>query len=292
MIGSLFGGWFQDRFGRRLSLALGSFISALTVVIMFVSYIPSDRETRRALFFVGRFGQGCCIGSVMAAAQTYLGEVLPTVLRGSGMAFFPMFTMLGQLIGALVIYGNLKKEKGYVAVFGSQWPFSFVPIIVAYFIPESPAWFIRQKRVDEALRAQARLDPPGTDTKAVVERITQDIEHEESVQGQATFAKCFSGTNARRTMIVLWVNSLQSVFGLPLTAKGSYFIQIVGLDANRSVVFLILGIVLGLAANIGGVWVLSRVGRRKLILSTLSIAAALWLSVGIANCFKGMAVVW
>lgn len=292
MLGSLFGGWFQDRVGRRLSLALCSFVSALAVVVMFVSYIPSDKDTRRALFLVGRFCQGCSIGAVMAATQTYLSEILPTALRGSGMALFPVFTLLGQLMGALVIYGSLKKEKGYVVVFGSQWPFSFVPIVVAYFIPESPAWFIRNRMLDRALQAQARLDPPGTDTKVSIDRIGRDIQHEEETQGRATFKECFSGSNARRTMIVLWVNSLQAVFGLPLLAKASYFMQIVGLGANQSVMFLILGIVLGLVANLAGVWVLSRVGRRKLIMSTLSVAAGLWLSVGIANCFHNMGVVW
>lgn len=292
MLGSLFGGWFQDRVGRRLSLAICSFVSALAVAVMFVSYIPSSADARRALFLVGKFWQGCSIGAAMAATQTYLSEILPTVLRGSGMALFPVFTLLGQLMGALVIFGNLKREKGYVAVFGSQWPFSFVPIVVAYFIPESPAWFVRKRRMDDAVRAQGRLDPHGTDTKAVIDKTTRDIEHEETTQGRATFKECFSAANARRTMIVLWVNSLQSVFGLPLLAKASYFMQIVGMDAQRSIIFLILGIVLGLLANVAGVWVLARYGRRKLMLSTLSVAAGLWLSVGIANCFQGMGVVW
>ncbi|OAF99406.1 MFS general substrate transporter [Paraphaeosphaeria sporulosa] len=292
MLGSLFGGWFQDRVGRRMSLALCSFVSALAVAVMFVSYIPASADARRALFLVGRFGQGCCIGAAMVATQTYLSEVLPTVLRGSGMALFPVFTLLGQLMGALVIYGSLKKDNGYVVVFGSQWPFSFVPVIVAYFIPESPAWFIRKRKTEEALRAQARLDPPGADTKAIVDRIAANIEHEEATQGQAKFKECFSAANSRRTMIVLWVNSLQAVFGLPLMAKASYFMQIVGLDAKRSLIFLILGIVLGLFANVASIWVLARCGRRKLILSSLSTAAVLWLSMGIANCFHGMGVVW
>ncbi|KAJ4355805.1 uncharacterized protein N0V89_003826 [Didymosphaeria variabile] len=249
MLGSLFGGWFQDRVGRRFSLALCSFVSALAVAVMFVSYIPSSPDARRALFLVGRFGQGCCIGAAMVATQTYLSEVLPPVLRGSGMALFPIFTLIGQLMGALVIYGNLKKQRGYVV---------------------------------------ASL----SDTKAVVDKIAADIDHEEATQGQATFNEFFSAANVRRTMIVLWINSLQAVWGLPLMAKASYFMQIVGLDAKRSTLFLILGIVLGLLANVASIWVLARVGRRKLILSTLSVAAGLWLSVGIANCFDGMGVVW
>lgn len=287
----MMGGQLSDRLGRRRSLAITSFLSALAVAVMFVSYLPSSKNSRRACFLVGKFFQGGAIGAAMAAAQTYMSEILPPVLRGSGMAFFPVFTLLGQLTGALVIYGSLDRSKGYVVAFGSQWPFSFVPILVAFLIPESPAWYVRKRMIDKAMIAQARLDPLGTNTKAVVDKIAADIEHEERT-ARATFAECFHKRNFRRTFIVMWANSLTAVFGLPLLAKASYFLQIVGMEANTSIIFLILGIVLGLLANLGSVWVVARVGRRPLILWSLGITALLWLSNGIANCFSGSAVVW
>ncbi|KAF2191520.1 MFS general substrate transporter [Zopfia rhizophila CBS 207.26] len=291
MAGSLFGGWFQDRVGRRVALAFGSFISAIAVAVCYVSYLPADIDGRRGAFLVGKLIQGAAVGVVMAATQTYMSEILPAKLRGSGMAFFPAFTLLGQLTGALVIFGSLNSKKGYVTAFASQWPFSFVPIIIAFLIPESPAYYIRRNRFEKALKAQGRLDPPGTNTRAIVERIREDIEREEKT-ARSTFAECFHKCNFRRTFIVMWANSLTNIFGLPLLAKASYFLQIGGMSASASVLFLILGIVLGLLANAASVWVLSRVGRRPLINITLGIAAVLWLGMGIANCFPGMAVTW
>ena len=105
-------------------------------------------------------------------------------------------------------------------------------------------------------------------------------------------SECFHKRNFRRTFIVMWANSLTAIFGLPLLAKASYFLQIVGMKPNTSIIFLILGIVLGLVANAISVWIMSKVGRRPLVLITLLITAALWLSMGIANCFKGDAVTW
>ncbi|KAF1961924.1 MFS general substrate transporter [Byssothecium circinans] len=292
MLGAMLGGWVQDRIGRRLSLASSSFLSAIGVAVMFVSYIPTSPTSRRALFLVGKLLQGIAIGTNITAAQTYLSEILPPVLRASGMAFFPVFTCLGQLTGALVIYGSLDKKRGYVTAFGSQWPFSFLPIIVAFLIPESPAWYIRKGRHDQAFAAQARLEPLATDTKATIEKLTADIKHEEETAATTSLAQCFNKQNLRRTLIVLWVQSFQAIWGLPLLSKASYFLQVVGMSADKSIIFLIMGIVLGLLGNGVGIWMVARIGRRKLVLSTLSVAAGLWLSMGIANCFTAKAVVW
>jgi hypothetical protein len=228
----------------------------------------------------------------MAATQTYMSEILPPVLRGSGMAFFPAFTLLGQLTGALVIYGALGKEKGYKVAFASQWPFSFVPMCVAFFIPESPTWFVRKRRVDDAVKAQARLDPEGVDAGGVVERLVADIAAEERL-GSATYVECFKKGNLRRTAIVMWSQSLTAVFGLQLLAKASYFLQLIDMKPGTSIIFLILGIVLGLIANVISIWVMARVGRRVLVVSGLVVASGLWLSMGIANCTRIVpAVTW
>ena len=292
MAGALIGGWMQDMIGRRRALAISSFLSAIGVAIMFVSYLPADITGRRVCFLVGKFFQGGAIGAVMAACQTYMSEILPPALRGSGMAFFPAFTLLGQLTGALVIYGSLNRDKGYAVAFGSQWPFSFVPIIVAFLIPESPAWYVRKRKMDKAYKAQARLDPPGVDTQTMVDKLLQVIEHEER-SNKATFVECFHKRNFRRTFIVMWANSLTAIFGLQLLAKASYFLQLINMKPGTSIIFLILGIVLGLIANIVSIWVMARVGRRPLVMVTLLIAALLWASMGIANCTKIVpAITW
>jgi MFS family permease len=292
MGGSILGGWLNDRIGRRKTLALNSFLSAIGVAVMYVSYLPSDITGRRVCFMMGKFSQGIAIGGVMAATQTYMSEILPAILRGSGMALFPAITLLGQLTGALVIYGSLNRNNGYAVVFGSQWPFSCVPIIVACCIPESPTWYVRKRAMDKAHKAQARLDPPGTDTDAVVAKILATIEHEE-LSAKATFIECFHRRNFRRTFIVMWANCLTTIFGLPLLAKASYFLQLVNMKPELSIIFLILGIVLGLVANVSSIWIMARVGRRPCVLWTMSIAVLLWTSMGVANSTKVVpAITW
>jgi MFS family permease len=292
MAGSILGGWCNDRIGRRKTLAISSFLSAIGVAIMYVSYLPADITGRRVCFMMGKFIQGLAIGGVMAATQTYMSEILPAILRGSGMALFPAVTLLGQLTGALVIYGSLNRGNGYAVVFGSQWPFSFVPIVVTFFIPESPTWYVRKRMMVKAHQAQARLDPPDVDTNAIVAKILATIEHEE-LSAKATYKECFHRRNFRRTFIVMWANSLTSIFGLPLLAKASYFLQLVNMKPETSIIFLILGIVLGLIANVIAIWISARVGRRPSVLWTMSIAVLLWTSMGVANSTKMVpAITW
>jgi MFS family permease len=207
------------------------------------------------------------------------------------MAFFPAFQLLGQLIGALVIYGSLDRKRGYAIAFGSQWPFSCVPIIVAFLIPESPAWYVQKRRMNDAYTAQARLDPPDVDSRVAVNKLLKDIEHK--ISNHATYVDCFKGGNARRTGIVMWAQSLTSVFGLQLLAKASYFLQLIDMKPGISIIFLILGIILGLIANVISIWIMAHVGRRPLVISGLLAAAVLWASMGIANCTKiSPAVTW
>jgi MFS family permease len=291
MVGAIAGGHFQDRYGRRSSLALGSLLCAAGVAVCFASEVPDVLQSRRIMFLAGKGFQGGAIGMVMATAQTYMSEILPPNLRGPLLAFFPMFTLLGQLIGAAVIFACLDLQRGYVVAFGTQWIFSAVPMVLAFLIPESPAFLVRKDRIEDAIKSQARLDCPGTDTRRVVEGIRVDIEHERRL-ASATYRDSFRKGNLRRTMIVMFANMVPQLFGLALLAKASYFVQIVGMKASLSVLVLILGILGGLIGNVASMWTLNKFGRRPLTITSLSAATVLWASMGVAGCFSGPATVW
>ncbi|KAK6212140.1 hypothetical protein QIS74_10094 [Colletotrichum tabaci] len=291
MVGSLIGGVFQDRYGRRASLAVGSFLSAIGVAVCFVSNLSPDIHTRRGVFLAGKGFQGGAIGMVMTTSQTYMSEILPPNLRGPLLAFFPIFTLLGQLTGAAVIFACMNMENGYTICFASQWPFSALPLLMAFLIPESPTHLLRRNQDDKARKAQAKLGVPGADPEDTLEAIRRNIEHERR-QTDANYVDSFRGVNLRRTLIIMFANSLPNMFGLTLLAKSSYFVQMVGMKANLSVIVLILGLVCGLIANIASIWVLSKVGRRRLIMTTLSLLTLVWTAMGIAGCFSGPVTVW
>jgi MFS family permease len=294
MIGSILGGYYQDRRGRRLTLAIGSFLSTMAVAICYISDLPDDIDTRRGVFFAGKLFQGICIGIILCVSQTYMSEILPVVLRGPIIAFYPIFTLLGQLVGSIVVYTSLKRTgaESYRICFASQWPFSAVPFVLAAILPESPTWLLRKKRNEAALKAQKKLDKSSVNSTIVIEELQASILAEEEERGTHTYADCFRGVNTRRTLIVAFANIIPQMFGLQLLANASYFMQIVGMSSTNSLIFLILGIGLGLVANVISLWTLNAFGRRFLILFTLTTVMVLWLGMGIAGIFTGTVTIW
>ncbi|KAJ5499472.1 hypothetical protein N7453_008523 [Penicillium expansum] len=251
-------------------------------------------ETRRGVFFAGKLFHGISIGILLCVTQTYMSEVLPVVLRGPIIAFYPIFTLLGQLVGSIVVYTSLKHTgaQSYRICFASQWPFSAVPFVLATFLPESPTWLLRKGRTDKALAAQKKLDTSRVNSQAVIDELQASISAEDEEGETHRYADCFRGVNMRRTLVVAFANVIPQMFGLQLLANASYFMQIVGMSSSNSLIFLILGIGLGLIANVISLWALNAFGRRSLILLTLGIVMVLWIAIGIAGIFKGTVTVW
>lgn len=292
VIGGVSAGWFQDRVGRRWSLATGSLISAIGVAILYVSNLPADYDARRGVFLAGKTLQGLSTGFVLATIQTYISETVPIAMRGSALALCPTAILLGQLMGSVVVFTSSSRDtsKAYLIPIASQWPFSAVPFIMALLMPESPAHLIRRDLMDAAWKASKRLYT--NDIAAEVYRLKASIEHERLLAAEATYIACFRGSNLRRTGIVVFTGMIPMLFGLPLLSQASYFMQVVGMSASNSLIFLILGIALGLIGNGIGVWLMSRVGRRISTFTSLAITTVLWCAMGVAGCWTGVVTIW
>lgn len=146
--------------------------------------------------------------------------------------------------------------------------------------------------MEEARNSLRRLFAPKVDPDEAFEKMRRSIEAEERLARQVRYVDCLNKANRRRTWIVVFAAMITSIIGLPLLSSASYFLQVVGMDSFNSLLFLIVGIVLGLIANVVSVWVLSRVGRRRLTIYTLLIGALLWGGMGICGIWDGIITVW
>lgn len=294
MIGSVAAGTLQDRYGRRLTLALGSGCSAIAVTIIFASTYTNNGQ--QAVFMVGKMVQGFTIGIAVCTIQTYMSEILPSVLRGPVIALFPLFVLLGQLLSAIIVINaeGVVGKSSYRMCIASEWPFSAIPILVAIFIPESPIHLIRKGRLDAAFKAQRRLEKFKCDASAVIQNLQEMVKHETETahNERATYMDTFKDTDRRRTFIAMFAAILPQLFGLPILSDGPYFLQQAGMQSETSLIFLLSGIACGIVGNAVSLWLLTVVGRRKLVLAPLIPLAVLWLAMGIAGCFQSIVTAW
>ncbi|KAH8743373.1 alpha glucoside transporter [Diaporthe sp. PMI_573] len=292
--GAVFAGWYQDRVGRMWSLRTGAIICALGVGGIFFSYLPPGMNARRAMFFAGKTIQGISIGILKVTAMTYISETTPTALRGPAMGLVPTGNLIGQLLGSIVVFlvNGVPTKAGYLASFGSQWVLAVVPFTLSLIIPESPAYLEERGEPEKAAKASERLYAPRVDAMKVLARIRAMIIEEKEITAGANYLTCFKVTNLRRTMIVIMANLYPAIFGLDLISKSSYFLQTIGMESRISLMILISGIVAGTFANGLGMWILSRVGRRKVTLISLSISTVLWVAVGVSGIWQGPTVAY
>ncbi|KAI4498877.1 hypothetical protein M0802_006052 [Mischocyttarus mexicanus] len=140
-IGSLLSGPFLDTLGRRGCLQLSAVPLCLGWIVMgFAKNIPS--------LFVGRIVSGFAVGFMAVPSQVLVGETADPGLRGIlvGSAF------AAYSFGILLIYAfGASFEWNIVAFCGTVLP--FLAFISFSFIPESPAWLIRQGKIEKARNA-------------------------------------------------------------------------------------------------------------------------------------------
>lgn len=300
MAGSVIAGWLGDIIGRRWMLCSSTLLSAGAVMLCLIADTPADIGGRRGLFLVAKSIQGVAIGAITTITQTYMSEVVPQQLRSSILPFFPIFQLVGQIIGSIVVQIQMEMEgkNSYRITFATQWAFSIMPLIVSVIIPESPTWLLRKKHVERARKAHQRLEHNKKNPRAhmfTFEQLQKTVAHEQAKSGEnVKYIDCFKGTDLRRTGLVILMNLLPDWFGLSLLGNAGYFLQQVGQDAKTANLFFIVGIALGLAGNVSTFFVLARFGRRKIVLITLSIITVLWLAISLAGTInkQSSATIW
>ena len=126
-IGYLTGGYLTDRLGRKRNIRLFALLSA--VCILAYANIPNGANT---LLLVLGFPLGFCMSAIFSGFGSFLSELYPTAVRGTGQGFtyntgravgavFP--TMVGFLadswgVGGALVFGAIGYGLAALALLG------------------------------------------------------------------------------------------------------------------------------------------------------------------------------
>ncbi|PVH97325.1 MFS general substrate transporter [Periconia macrospinosa] len=294
LVGGIVAGPLADRRGRKACMLWGAILITVAVLIIFLANRVPGLDGKRGVFLAGKMLQGIATALLKITTQTWISETAPVCLRGALMTVVPAANLVGQLIGALAVFGvnGIETDFGYLLVLGLQWVFCIAPFLLAFILPESPAYLVRQDRLGEARQSIDRLFAPKNDSEKVLADVVAAEQEERSKHmnaGAITYAECFRGTNLPRTGVVIFANFLPPLFGLPLLTSASYFLQQLGMTSRFSLIFLIIGIIVGFAGNLGSTWTLSHLSRRWLTIYSLLGTAALWAAMGVTGVIPSAA---
>lgn len=247
-----------DRLGRRKMVLVAAVIFAAGAVGMAIS--PSVGVL---IFF--RIVAGLAVGAASALVPTYISEIAPTDLRGSLSSVFQLAITLGILLAYLVNFA-LAGAEAWRWMLGLAAVPAVVLFIGMYMVPETPRWLVENDFMDEARRV-LRRSRGREDVEEEIEEIKQ-VEREESQTGTRELLSPW----VRPMLVVgLGLAMLQQFSGInTIIYYAPTIIKNTGLGDSASILATVGIGVVNVLFTLVAIWLIDRLGRKKLLLYGLS----------------------
>ncbi|ORX34802.1 alpha-glucoside:hydrogen symporter [Kockovaella imperatae] len=279
-VGIFVASWFQDRYGYRRTIQ--ACLLSLIGFIFVVFFAPNIK-----VLFVGEILCGMPWGAFASSAVSYASEVTPVPLRAYLTTYVNLCWVIGQLIASGVINGVKARtdQWAYRLPFALQWIWPIPIFILVTLAPESPWFLVRRGRLEEAERSVARLASrlENVQPSQIVAMMVRTNDHEIQVHEGVSYLDCFKGVDLRRTEIVCVTWACQILTGSAFANHASYFFEQTGLTTFQAVKMDLGMRGVSFISCILAWFVLTYVGRRKIILSGMTILCCILLLVGILS---------
>ena len=272
--GALISGDFADFFGRRLTIIISSIVFIIGVVLQTAS-------SSIALLTVGRVIAGFGVGGVSSTIILYMSEIAPKKVRGTIVAGYQFCVTLGLLLASCVDYGtkNRNDSGSYRIPIALQMLWAIILMIGLFFLPETPRFFVKKGKIDEAAKVLATLRQQPVDSTYVQEELAEIIENNEResalIPTQSYFqswTSCFTGSlrdqssNLRRTILGTSLQMMQQWTGINFIFYfGTTFFQELGTINNEFLISIITTLV-NVCSTPLSFYTVEKMGRRILLI--------------------------
>ena len=291
-VGQFFGGfacsYLCDRIGRKWSLLAG-------LVLVTGGTFGEVFSFTRPAFLVGKLILGVGLGFFLTIGPLYCSEVAPVVLRGMATGGINFAIVIGQLLSNGVIkgFGGRGDTWAYRGPFALQWLYVTILLIGLPFAPESPWFYVRRNRLEDAKKSLQQLYGPAVDVSPKLAMIIRTVDEEAELESSTRWIQCFQGTNLVRTMISVGVFACQHLSGIVFVLGFStYFFQLAGIAVEKS---FDLGVGVTACGVVGVIisWAtINTFGRRKLFISGMIGMTIVLLLMGILDVVHTSAARW
>jgi sugar porter (SP) family MFS transporter len=275
-LGSTFTSFFGERLGRKNSIAIG-------VVIMIVGALLQATAYTRVHMVVARVVSGVGMGFINSTVPVFQSEFSPKASRGLFVCMQLSTLNFGIFLAYWIDYGFSSHTSSYAWRIPCilQCIFLVPMLLILLFVPETPRWLANHGRYDESLEVLERLHK-STMTGEDIQELHNDIVRTTTIEASigagkwSDLLKNDSIQSQRRFLIACGIQCFQQLGGINaiIYYSGTLFQKSVGFDQHMSALMSGFLQTWFFVASFIPWLLIDRVGRRPLLLSMISLMAA------------------
>ena len=257
----------SSRWGRKFVILSAAFVFTLGSIIMASAF-------ERYQLFVGRLICGAGIGFAATNVPTYIAEIAPIHLRGALITISFVFIVGGQLVAAIlagVLAEILPETVSWRYMLGIAAVPGTIQFIGFLFMPESPRWLIQKGRNEEATAALKKIRGHDQVMSEFLD-IKRECDEAARIEKSSLFDAVMD-VSCRKALLlgsVLWITHELSGINT-LMYYTATMVQMSGVYDKKKAVWYSAAInTLYVASTCGGVYLVEKIGRRKLLLLSIT----------------------
>lgn len=261
VLGSLIGSWPTEKFGRKNTLiAIG--------ILFLVSALWSGLAAGPWDFMVARFLGGMGIGISTVVSPLYISEIAPAERRGRLTGLYQFNLVAGILIAFLSNYLIGKYMPPAIAwrwMLGVEAVPALFYILASFTLPESPRWLLARNRRSEAVEILQKLTPDLS--SEVIESRATEIIAADGKSDTGPRLSFLSGPMLKPISLAFLIAAFNQLSGInAILYFAPRIFEMTGLGSKAA---LLQSIGIGftnLIFTFVGLWLIDRIGRRKLLI--------------------------
>lgn len=262
MIGAFSAGKISDKFGRKNTLIITSFLFLL-------SALGSGIATSAVFLMISRLIGGIAVGGVSVVIPTYISEISPAKTRGTLGTMNQLGIVIGILLAYVFDYYMVQGAEGWRWMLASPvfvaLPFA---ILLITSFPESPRWLILQGQNETAKKILLKMIGSKAADLEFNNIMTNIKEGVKKGNDKTSLSSLFKGKLGKVMFIGIMLAALQQITGInAIVAYAPTIFQQTGVGGDIALLQSILVGVVNFVFTLVAVWLIDKVGRKVLLIS-------------------------
>ncbi|XP_011881165.1 PREDICTED: facilitated trehalose transporter Tret1 isoform X2 [Vollenhovia emeryi] len=228
------------------------------------------------MFYFGRFITGVSSGAFCVAAPLYTSEISEKEIRGTLGSYFQLMLTIGIL--AAYVLGAVVENMRHLSIISAIMPLIFFAAF--FFMPETPVYYLKKNNEEAARKSLLRLRGSQYDIETELQEHRQALE--ESSRGATSFAVSIKSKATKKGFVIAYGLMLfQQMSGVnSIIFYASAIFTRSGASIEPNVAAIIVGAVQVVSVFLGTL-VVDRLGRRILLLASISVMFLMMLILGV-----------